>query len=57
MERDQFLRVSGDHQDSLAQLKAEKSCFSFDKKIKELWLGGGRELMEKVMSEPGTSRR
>ena len=57
MEREQFLKLMGEHYDSLKGLKGEKSFYSFEKKFEELWLGAGREVMEKVISEPGTNRR
>jgi hypothetical protein len=45
------------HYDSLIELKGEKSFYSFEKKFEELWLGAGRRVMEKVISEPGANRR
>lgn len=57
MEKEQFLKLMSEHYDSLAGLKGEKSLYSFEKKFEGLWLGAGREVMENVISEPGTNRR
>jgi hypothetical protein len=57
MEREYFLKQMNAHYDALMELKGEKSFYSFEKKFEELWLGAGRGVMEKVISEPGANRR
>lgn len=51
MTKDEFLALAAEQYDSIASLKEEKDFYTYEKKFDEIWVGLGRNVLEKSISE------
>ncbi len=57
MKEQEFIELALKKYKDLSELKEEKDFYEYEKRFDELWVGFGKETLEKMISSPGSDRR